>query len=172
MNQVHGKSNDAAALMAAMSEIGSHAYGRDVTALKYKRLHADAFAPRYATDGSACFDLMATCDGRVLMGASFHVGTGLAFEIPATHVMLIFSRSGHGFKNGVRLANCVGVIDSDYRGEVGATLTNDGGENFHFKKGDRIAQALLVPIPYVALVEVDELSDTARGAGGFGSTGN
>jgi len=164
--------SDAAALMAAMSQIGSHAYGRDVTALKYKRLTNDAYAPRYATDGSACFDLMAYTTSLVRPGHAEVISTGLAFEIPATHVMLIFSRSGQGFNHDVRLSNCVGVIDSDYRGEVLVKLKNDGCDIFGVGGGDRIAQAMLVPIPYVALVEVDELSETERGNGGFGSTGN
>src|SRR5690606_14138784 len=92
--------------------------------------------------------------------------TGLAFEVPPGWVMLIFSRSGHGFNSNTRLANCVGVIDSDYRGEVKVKLTSDGG----FLKvydGDRIAQAMLVPAVAVQLVEVDKLSATDRGEGGF-----
>lgn len=146
--------------------------GRDVTLLKYKRLSDAAYAPRYATDGSGCFDLFATSSGVVSAhGETFT--TGLAFEIPRTHVMLVFSRSGHGFKHDVRLSNCVGVIDSDYRGEVKVKMVCDiaiGG--MHVKAGDRIAQAMLVPIPACALVEVETLSDTARSTGGLGSTGN
>jgi dUTP pyrophosphatase len=86
--------------------------------------------------------------------------------------MLIFSRSGHGFKNDVRLSNCVGVIDSDYRGEVQIKLSNDGGDHFTINNDDRIAQAMLVKLPWVELIEVDELSETARGTNGFGSTGS
>lgn len=86
--------------------------------------------------------------------------------------MLIYSRSGHGFKHGVRLANAVGVIDSDYRGEVQVKLVNDGGMPFYVNKGDRIAQAMLVPVQQFQLAEVEDLSETARGAGGFGSTGS
>lgn len=147
--------------------------------LKVKRLHPDAVLSEYATDGSACFDLRAVDCGQQSPiwgsgpGATFR--TGLAFEIPSGYVMLIFSRSGHGFKNETRLANCVGVIDSDYRGEVMVRLVRDGGNALDILRvnpGDRIAQAMLVPIPRVALVEVDDLSATARGDGGFGSTGN
>lgn len=150
--------------------------------LKVKRLHPDAVLPEYATDGAACFDLHAITSGEnrfVPMGGNNEFRTGLAFEVPAGHVMLIFSRSGHGFKNDTRLSNCVGVIDADYRGEVMVKLANDthrhatnGYAALHVNNGDRIAQAMLVPIPRVALVEVDELSATARGDGGFGSTGN
>ncbi len=97
--------------------------------------------------------------------------TGLAFEVPHGHVLKVFSRSGHGFKYGVRLANGTGIIDSDYRGELMVCLKNDGPEPMVVHHGDRITQAMLVPIPQVELIEVQELSDTERGAGGFGSTG-
>lgn len=161
-------------IFSAVEALDAILQGRDVTLLKYKRLSDAAFAPRYATDGSACFDLFATHDGVVHGRLSEEFSTGLAFEIPRTHVMLIFSRSGHGFTRAVRLANCVGVIDSDYRGEVKIKLTSDAHAETqcHVKAGDRIAQAMLVPIPACALVEVETLTDTVRGDGGFGSTGN
>jgi dUTP pyrophosphatase len=147
--------------------------------LKVKRLTDTATLPTYATDGSACFDLYADqvrnpeIVSNVSAGDPCVIDTGLALEIPAGWCMLIFSRSGHGFKDDVRLANCVGVIDSDYRGEVKVKLTKDGDGAgwlgvFH---GDRIAQAMLVPTYRVGFKEVTELSDTARGTGGFGSTG-
>lgn len=140
--------------------------------LKVKKLHPDAIIPKYATAGAAAFDLCAVNSGRVMPGLNAIVETGLAFEIPEGYVMLVFSRSGHGFNNNVRLSNCVGVIDSDYRGEVKAKLTCDGRcVGIEFKKGDRIAQAVIVPIPQVELEEVDDLSSTERGEGGFGSTG-
>lgn len=145
--------------------------------LKIKKLHQDAVVPKYATAGAACFDLHACCPGTTpllmrnpgCVAATFD--TGLSFEIPPEWVMLIFSRSGHGFKSETRLANCVGVIDSDYRGQVFVRLTVDDGGELSVAHGDRIAQAMLVPIPRVALIEASELSDTERGAGGFGSTG-
>jgi len=165
------RENSAAELLAALLSHGPHIFDRDVTPLKFKRTHVDAFIPRYATDGSACFDLMAVHGGTIAACDAVTFGLGVAFEIPATHVMLLFSRSGHGFKNDVRFSNCVGVIDSDYRGEVCVKLTNDGEEVFVVSPGDRIAQAMLVPLPFVHLVEVDEISKTARGARGFGSTG-
>lgn len=151
--------------------------------LKVKALHPEAMIPQYATDGAACFDLNALMapdllsDGeasaQVNPGTPTVIRTGLAFEIPEEHVMLIFSRSGHGFKNDIRLANCVGVIDSDYRGEVQVKLTNDNsdGQSLTFKHGDRIAQALVLHAPKMQIVQVEELSSTDRGAGGFGSTG-
>lgn len=142
--------------------------------LKVKKIHEAATLPRYATDGSACFDLHAIePQSAIMQGLPRMVRTGLAFEIPEGWAMLIFSRSGHGFKSDVRLANCVGVIDSDYRGEAMVKLTRDpsAAKFIGVNTGDRIAQAMLVQAPRVELVEVDELSDTARGDGGLGSTG-
>lgn len=139
--------------------------------LKYKRLHPDAIAPRYATAGAACFDIAALHNAHVTPINPAIISTGLSFEIPPGHVMLVFSRSGHGFKHGVRLANCVGVIDSDYRGELMVKLTSDDGQLMQVFAGDRIAQAMIVPLPSVTLVEADELGKTERGTGGLGSTG-
>ncbi len=138
--------------------------------VKINKLHPDAVIPKYATPGAACFDLHAVSTAYV--NSSAIIDTGLAFEIPQDHVMLIFSRSGHGFKNDVRLANCVGIIDSDYRGEVKVKLTCDSQDySLSVNHGDRIAQAMILPVQQVSFLEVDELSNTERGAGGFGSTG-
>ena len=150
--------------------------------VKVTRLHPDAKLPTYATDGSGCFDLYAaTVAGSCQIGSLVYeghpveCGTGLAFEVPPGHVMLVFSRSGHGFNHAVRLANSVGVIDSDYRGEVKVKLTCDDCQDdeplLKINPGDRIAQAMVLPIPRVEFEEVTELSATARGQGGFGSTG-
>lgn len=148
--------------------------------VKVKKLHPDAIMPQYATEGAACFDLHAIGDGLLPIGdgglpiefyGSVIFRTGLSFEIPQGYAMMVYSRSGHGFKHDTRLANCVGVIDSDYRGELLVKLTNDGEESFVVRKNDRIAQAMIVPVPRVELVEADSLGDTERGAGGFGSTG-
>jgi dUTP pyrophosphatase len=140
--------------------------------------------PVYATGGAGCFDLHAYLPDliKVYVGETgYTFRTGLKFEVPAGHVMLIFSRSGHGFKNQVRLSNCVGVIDSDYRGEVQVQLIADNDDPkqdltelknvLEVKNGDRIAQAMIIPIPSVRFVEAD-LSETERGEGGFGSTGS
>ena len=137
--------------------------------VKVKKLNEDAILPTYATPGAAAFDLYANnMDGDV-------IGTGLSFEIPEGHVMRVYSRSGHGFKYGVTLANSVGVIDSDYRGEVKVRLvcnhTNDLYNLLSVNVGDRIAQAIIEPIPRVEFELADELSETERGSGGFGSTG-
>jgi dUTP pyrophosphatase len=137
--------------------------------IKTKRLTPEAKLPTYATDGSGCFDIYTTNSG--LVDNSFVFDTGLSFEIPVGYVMLVFSRSGHGFKNDIRLANCVGIIDSDYRGELKVKLTNDGEDFFVVHVGERIAQAMVIPFEQVQFLEVDDLSETERGAGGFGSTG-
>jgi deoxyuridine 5''-triphosphate nucleotidohydrolase (dut) len=139
--------------------------------LKIKRLSPDAIIPRYATAGAACFDLHSISDDTLEPGMAGEIRTGLAVEIPANHVMLVYSRSGHGFRYGVRLANAVGVIDSDYRGEVRIKLRNDGTVPLAINRGDRIAQAMVLPAPKVQMVEVEDLTSTERGDGGFGSTG-
>jgi|SRR5690606_227949 len=141
--------------------------------VKIKKLHPDAQLPRYATPGAAAFDIVAVGDPapHPTDARAMHYSTGLAFEIPPGHVMLVFSRSGQGFKEAVRASNAVGVIDSDYRGELRVSLRSDADNAVLPKAGERIAQAAIVPVPSVELVEVDELSETERGAGGFGSTG-
>lgn len=142
--------------------------------LKVKRLRHDAIIPRYATPGSACFDLHSIDEETKMVweGRPIIFNIGLAFEIPKDHVMLIFSRSSHGFNSDIRLSNCVGVIDSDYRGEIKVKLTadpsaRDGLVVFQY---DRVAQAMVIPVEQVEFVLCDELSTTER-FGGFGSTG-
>ena len=139
--------------------------------LKIKKLHPDAIVPMYATAGAACFDLHSLTDGLVSQGLTRVFRTGLSFEVPDGWVMLIFSRSGHGFSSGVRLVNCVGVIDSDFRGEVMVGLKSDGYIQLPVRVGDRIAQAMLVRADQWAFELVEDLSETDRGEGGFGSTG-
>lgn len=139
----------------------------------FKKLTDTAQPPTYGTEGAACMDVYA--DIRWYKTAppqgAVSIPTGLAFEVPQNHVMLVFSRSGHGFKHGVRLSNCVGVLDSDFRGELMVRLHNDGDMPFDVAPGDRIAQVMVLPVEPMHLVEVDELSETKRGIGGFGSTG-
>lgn len=143
--------------------------GYIVQSVRIKKIVDDAIIPTYATPGSACFDLYSAQD--VSFEKSCVISTGLAFEIPEGWQMLIFGRSGHAFKDDVRLANCVGVVDSDYRGEVKVKLTCDGDTSMSVNKGDRIAQAQLVPVYPVTFSLVDQLKETSRGIGGFGSTG-
>ena len=140
--------------------------------VKVKRLYDSAALPTYATDGSGCFDIYTMLNGDTDYNEPHTYSTGLAFEIPEDHVMLIFSRSGHGFKNDVRLSNCVGVIDSDYRGELKVKLTCDKiGWGLEVNAGDRIAQGMIIPVAKVSFEEVSDLSDTERGTKGFGSSG-
>ena len=146
--------------------------------IKIKKLHPDAIIPKYATEFSACFDLYAhkPPNGSTTFQSTAIFNTGLIFEIPRGYAMMIYSRSGHGFNSDMRLANCVGVIDSDYRGEVKVKLTKDDAhQDFRahatVTHGDRIAQAMIIAVPDVNFIEVDELTKTVRGAGGFGSTG-
>lgn len=139
--------------------------------VKIEQLYKGAMEPTYGTPGAAAFDLYAAHDGVVEAYAMAVIKTGLAFEIPQGYVMRVYSRSGHGFKNGVRLVNCVGVIDSDYRGEVMVGLKNDGPTMMWVRQGDRIAQAIIEPVERIEFEWADELSSTERGQGGFGSTG-
>jgi len=138
--------------------------------VKVKRLSERASLPEYATEGAACFDIKAISkEAEGLTRATFD--TGLAFEVPDGHVMLVFSRSGHGFRDNTRLANCVGVVDSDYRGALKVKLDRSDGMMIDALPGDRIAQAMIIPVSRVTLIEADELNETKRGAKGLGSTG-
>lgn len=142
--------------------------------VKLRKLHPSATIPKYGTTGAAAFDLAAPEAGLVVKGITTLVGTGLAFEIPEGYVMLIAPRSGMGLR-GISLKNTVGVIDSDYRGEVMVPVWYrpelHGDDWYEWSAGERIAQALIVPAVQVTFEEVDSLSTTDRGAGGFGSTG-
>jgi dUTP pyrophosphatase len=152
--------------------------------VKIKKLHLNAVIPTYAKSGDAGMDLVAT---KIIKDTPEQItyGTGLAMEIPDGFVGLVFPRSSIR-KNGLQLSNSVGVIDSGYRGEIQATFNKVfGGERYYdetkntedasnifYKIGDRIAQIIIVPYPQIQFEETDELSDTERGEGGFGSTGN
>lgn len=147
--------------------------------VKIMKAHPEALIPKYATQGAACFDLHALLElpdehAVVKPGCEVVIRTGIKVEVPEGYVMEIYSRSGHGFKAGTRLVNCVGIIDSDYRGEIMVGLRNDrqfASEPLIVTNGDRIAQAKIVPVQQVSFIEVDELSETERGENGFGSTG-
>ena len=139
--------------------------------MKYTRLTTTAITPTRGTEGSAGLDLHADHDVLVSSGASVMLGTGIAVEIPTGNVGLVFIRSSVG-KSGVSLANSVGVIDSDYRGEIKLLLVYTAGNGGHYiRKGQAIAQLVVIPVLPVELVQVDALSTTDRGTGGFGSTG-
>lgn len=147
--------------------------------LKVKKVDPNAKLPTYATSGSACFDLYALTVNKskdeislLTKGNPVVCGTGLEFEIPEGFAMKIHSRSGHGFKNEVRLVNCTGIIDSDYRAEVMVKLVCDKhGEGLEIKPGERVAQGEIVRVEQCEFIETDALSETERGTGGFGSTG-
>lgn len=140
--------------------------------IKVRRNSSKVALPTLASPGAACFDIC-TSNGdavRVFPGIPQVFPTGLFFEIPEGFALMVYSRSGHGFNNGVRLANCVGVLDSDYRGELMVKLTADQ-DPYTVRPGERIAQAMVIPVPTVSFIEADQLSETVRGASGFGSTG-
>lgn len=138
--------------------------------IKIKRLHPSAVIPSYATDGSGCFDITAVeCVEQKDDTATYR--TGLALEIPQGKAMILYGRSGYAFNRSLRLATCSSVIDSDFRGELLVKVRRDDGGIWYPSAGDRIAQAMIVDAPHVKFVEVEELSDTNRGEGGFGHTG-
>lgn len=139
-----------------------------------KRLKDGVVMPFYATKGSAGLDLSAAIDEDVLLkaGEIALVPTGIAISIPnADYGAFIFARSGLASKHGICLANSVGVIDSDYRGEIKCALINLGKADFVIQKGERIAQMVFLPVAQAILEEKESLDETERGSGGFGSTG-
>lgn len=141
--------------------------------LNIKRLSPSAKLPRYATAGAAGLDLHACLDQPLTIapGQQVMVPTGIAVAIPEGHVGLLAVRSSMGVRHGISLSNGVGVIDWDYRGPLGVVLRNASAEPYTIQPDDRIAQLLILPVAQPALREVEELDDTARGEGGFGSTG-
>lgn len=143
--------------------------------VQVKRLaHAEGLAlPGYASSGAAGMDLLAAVSGPMVIapGQRVLVPTGLAIALPPGFELQIRPRSGLALKNGIVLPNSPGTIDEDYRGEVQVIVMNAGSEAFTVERGMRIAQAVLAPVVRVAWNEVVELDETARGEGGFGSTG-
>ena len=144
-----------------------------MNAIHVKKLRTDAVLPTYGSAGAAGADLYACLENSVVIapGETAFIPTGLAMEIPQACVGLIYARSGLACKRGLAPANKVGVIDSDYRGEFIVALHNHGGEPRTVTHGDRIAQLMVVPVLHPVYEEAMELSETIRGAGGFGSTG-
>lgn len=142
--------------------------------LRIKKLRENAVIPTKATSGSAGFDLYAAIDESVKIpaGGNAVISTGIAIALPSDgYVALIFPRSGLSVKHGIGMLNSVGVIDSDYRGELSVGLINHFKTPYTIEPGERIAQLLIMPVIPPLLLEVDELDDTARGEKGFGSTG-
>lgn len=143
------------------------------TRLRVKKIREQAQIPHYGTDFAAGADLYACLDEplKIKVGATEFIPTGLAMEIPAGMVGLIYARSGLACKKGLAPANKVGVIDSDYRGEIMIALHNHSCEDVTIESGERVAQMMIAPYIFAEYEETDELSDTVRGEGGFGSTG-
>jgi dUTP pyrophosphatase len=140
--------------------------------LKATLLNRDATLPTRAHEGDAGLDLYACEPAHIGPGERWSVGTGVAVEIPDGHAGLVLPRSGLAREHGIALVNSPGLIDSGYRGEVRVLLLNtDPAENFRVKPGDRIAQLVIVPIALAEPVEVSALAESARGDGGFGSSG-
>lgn len=141
--------------------------------LKIKKLNPNAITPTRGSSQAAGNDLYACLEKQVIVipGATVKVPTGLAMAIPIGYAGFIYARSGLATKQGLRPSNCVGVVDSDYRGEVIVALYNDSEEYREVKHGDRIAQLVVSPVANVEIEESDELNGTERGDGGFGSTG-
>lgn len=139
----------------------------------YKKLDERAVEPKYGSAAAAGADLYAILDEPLTLapGQTTLVHTGLAVELPAGFVGLVCARSGLATKRGLAPANKVGVVDADYRGELMVALHNHGAEAQTIDHGERVAQFMIVPYLTAQYVEVDELSDTVRGEGGFGSTG-
>lgn len=139
----------------------------------FKRLpHGqDLPLPAYATDGAAGMDVVSAEDIDLAPTQRHAVATGLALAIPHGYEIQVRPRSGLALKHGISAPNAPGTIDSDYRGELKIILINHGGESFSIRRGDRIAQLVLAPVTRGTWLEVDDLGDTARGEGGFGSTG-
>jgi dUTP diphosphatase len=140
--------------------------------LRFAKLQPEAVLPTRAHEGDAGLDLYACEAAHIGPGERWSVGTGIAVEIPGGHAGLVLPRSGLAQKHGIALVNAPGLIDAGYRGELRVLLLNtDPAETFRVEGGDRIAQLLVVPISLAAPVEVEGLTESARGDGGFGSSG-
>lgn len=159
-----------------LNKVIQRGYVKKITDTVYmKRLTDTAVMPTHGSNEAAGYDLYA--DGLpddgvlILPGENLLIGTGLSFKLPRGTFGGIYARSGWATKYGLRPANCVGIIDSDYRGEVKVALYNDSQESFIVKNGNRIAQLICQPYVEVKFVQREHLNSTNRGNGGFGSTG-
>lgn len=140
--------------------------------IKVKKVNKNASIPEYGTEGAACFDLRACIDSNFFWidpGERVRIPTGLAVELPADYELQVRPRSGLSFHKGIDVV--FGTVDSDYRGEISIVLVNNSKHGFQLRNHERIAQGIVCRAPKVSFVEVSELADTARGVGGFGSTG-
>ena len=144
-----------------------------MSTIRVKKLHPNAILPTYGSASAAGADLYACLEGSVTIepGEVFWVPTGIALEVPVGCAGLIYARSSMGTKRGLAPANKVGVVDSDYRGEIRVVLLNHSKQPQTLEPGERIAQFVITPVLTPSYEEVQELTDTDRGTGGFGSTG-
>ena len=141
--------------------------------LKIMKINKNAIIPNHATVGSAGMDLCACINEPVTIPARGHaiIPTGIAISIPQNYAAMVYARSGLAIKHGIGLLNSVGVIDSDYRGEIKVGLVNQFDKDYEIQPNERIAQLIIQPISHPEIIECDTLGDTQRGSGGFGSTG-
>jgi dUTP pyrophosphatase len=139
--------------------------------LRFKRVHPDAVLPAYAHASDAGMDVRSVEDVVVPAKGRALVHTGLVMLLPPGYEAQVRPRSGLALKHGMTVLNTPGTIDSGYRGEVGVILANLGDEDFTVRKGDKVAQIVVAPVTQAVIEEADEIDETDRGAGGFGSTG-
>ncbi len=141
--------------------------------VKIKYLSENAVCPEYSTDGSLGMDLSAALDKPLTIKAGERalIPLGFAIQIPEGWGAFVFPRSGLSFKKGITMANCVGVIDTDYTGEVKVSAINLSDKDYTINPGDRVAQLVFLPVEKAIFIQAESLDDTERGAGGFGSTG-
>ncbi len=141
--------------------------------VKIKYLSENAVCPEYSTDGSLGMDLSAALDKPLTIKAGERalIPLGFAIQIPEGWGAFVFPRSGLSFKKGITMANCVGVIDTDYTGEVKVSAINLSDKDYTINPGDRVAQLVFLPVEKARFIQSESLDDTERGAGGFGSTG-
>ncbi|MHA1769128.1 MAG: dUTP diphosphatase [Candidatus Thorarchaeota archaeon] len=143
----------------------------DSVVVRVKLLSSEARLPEAARTGDVAFDLYSTVDYELGAGERFAVPTGIAVEIPPGYEGQVRPRSGFALRDGITVLNAPGTIDSGYRGEVKTIMINHGDRPFRITKGMRISQLAIRPVPKVQFLQVDELSNSKRGEGGFGSTG-
>ena len=139
--------------------------------LKFKRIHPDAVLPAYAHPSDAGMDIRSVADMTVPARGRALVPTGLVVLLPPLYEAQVRPRSGVALKHGITVLNTPGTIDSGYRGEIGVILFNSSDVDFQVKKGDRVAQVVIAPVTQPVIEEAQEIDETDRGAGGFGSTG-
>lgn len=154
-----------------LEEVKASFQGIPSLKIEAKKLIPNAILPTYGTKGAAAMDFYSDSNVFVPAGGSAIVTTGIAIALPEGTLMQLHGRSGLAFKHDIRLANSVGIIDSDYRGEIKVKLHNDGTEDYQVSEGDRIAQGIVSTYIKAELIEATSLDQTDRGSGGFGSTG-